>query len=178
MIIEQASMTLLPTGSTVLTIVVQGDRSAISEQVALAMRDPQKEPYELVLKRIRKGRSLDANAYAWVLIDKIAAKLGLKRTEVYKEAIKDVPGVSTLVCTKNEAVDSLVRSWERNGIGWQAECMPSKLEGCTNVILYYGSSAYDSKQMSALIDQLVEECKELKLETMPPDVIARMEGLI
>lgn len=177
MLIEQASVIALPNGATALTIVVDGDRAAIAEAVTASMKDPKNEPYELVFKRVRRGRSLDANAYAWVLIDKLASKLGLKRSEVYREAIKDVPGVSTIVCVKNTALGTLVASWKKNGLGWQAETMPSKLEGCTNVVLYYGSSAYDSKQMSALIDNLVAECKALGIETLPPATLERMRGL-
>jgi hypothetical protein len=45
------------------------------------------------------------------------------------------------------------------------ETMPSKLEGCTNVILYYGSSTYDTAQMSRLINIIVEECRQLGIET-------------
>jgi hypothetical protein len=43
--------------------------------------------------------------------------------------------------------------------------MPSKIEGCTNVVLYYGSSTYDKAQMSRLINNIVEECRQLGIET-------------
>ena len=63
-----------------------------------------------------------------------------------------------------------------NGIGYQTEIMPSKLPNCTNVVAYYGSSTYDSKQMSALIDQLVYEAKALGIETRTPEQLAQMIG--
>jgi len=37
-----------------------------------------------------------------------------------------------------------------------------------------GSSAYDTQEMSVLIEGLVSECKELGIETLPPDEIKRM----
>ena len=40
------------------------------------------------IKQFRKGRSLSANAYAWVLIDKIAAATDTKKSEVYRHAIR------------------------------------------------------------------------------------------
>ena len=49
----------------------------------------------------------------------------------------------------------------------------SKLPGCTNVILYYGSSSYDTEQMSSLIDLLVDDCKAQGIETATPDELAR-----
>jgi hypothetical protein len=45
--------------------------------------------------------------------------------------------------------------------------MLSKLDGCTNVILYYGSSTYDVEQMSRLIENIVQDCKALGIETKP-----------
>ena len=55
--------------------------------------------------------------------------------------------------------------------------MPSKIEGCTNVILYYGSSTYNTEQMSRLINLVVEDCKAQGVETMTPDEINRMLSL-
>ena len=130
---------------------------------------------EVTVKKYRKGRSLDANAYAWVLIDKIARRLKLSKAEVYRNAIRTIGGVSETYCALDKSVDRLCQVWSQNGLGWQTETFPSKIEGCTNVILYYGSSSYDTEQMSALIDSLVQECKALGIETMPPE---ELESLI
>ena len=37
-----------------------------------------------------------------------------------------------------------------------------------------GSSEYDTKEMSHLIDGLVSECKEMGIETLPPEELERM----
>lgn len=175
MVIKDIAMQPNPDGSTVLTITVDGDRSVISEIVSKAGENPALEPYTLDIKRARKGRSLDANAYAWVLIDKLAAKLGVTTTEVYREAIKEIPGVSDIFAVKHEAVNMLMKGWTHKGLGWQAEAFPSAIPGFTNVRLYYGSSVYDSWQMSALIDQLVAECKAQGIETMTPELVERLK---
>lgn len=131
---------------------------------------------DVKLVKHRNKRSLDANAYAWVLIDKLAAAMGITKEEVYREAIRKIGGVSETVCVQDKAVDKLRDVWSKNGIGWQSDTMPSKIPGCTNVILYYGSSAYDTKQMSGLIDQLISDCQALGIETLPPDKLAAMMG--
>lgn len=59
-------------------------------------------------------------------------------------------------------------------MGWPTEIMPSKLPGCTTVIAWYGSSTYDTRQMSALIDHLVQDCRALDIETLPPDKLAAL----
>lgn len=134
--------------------------------------DLQSVDCEITIKRYRQKRSLDANAYAWVLIDKLADKLTTAREDVYRAAIKEIGGVSEIVCVVDKAVDRLKAVWEHNGIGWQVDTMPSKLPGCVNVVLYYGSSVYDTKQMSSLINHLVDECNELGIETWTEEKLA------
>ena len=136
-----------------------------------------KETLAIELDIARKKRSLDANAYAWVLIDKIAKAVSIGKTDVYKAAIKDIGGVSETICVKKEAAERLCGAWDSNGIGWQSETMPSKINGCVNVVLYYGSSVYDTKQMTSLIDYLVCEAEELGIDTKTPEETAKMLNL-
>ena len=123
------------------------------------------------IKQIRKKRSLDANAYCFVLLDRLSAELQTPKEELYRRYIKEVGDVSDIVCVPDKAVKRLTEQWERNGLGWQTETFPSKLDGCTNVILYYGSSVYDTKQMSRLIDLIVQDCQSIGIETRNPEEI-------
>lgn len=127
------------------------------------------------IKRYRRRRSLDANAYAWLLIDKLAETLGRSKVDVYREAIRGIGGVSDVVMVSDRAVAQLVQGWSHNGAGWFAETMPSRQPGVTTVVLYYGSSVYDSKQMSALIDHLAQDCRAVGIDPTPPCVIAGWE---
>ena len=129
------------------------------------------------IERKRKKRSLDANAYFFVLADKLAQTLNIPKTEIYRNYIKEVGGVSEMVCVKTEAAEKLCDGWRHNGLGWQTDIVPSKLKGCTNVILYYGSSTYNTEQMSRLISLVVEDCKALGIETRTPEEIANMLSL-
>ncbi len=128
------------------------------------------------IKQFRRGRSLSANAYAWVLIDKIAERTGEKKTDVYRHAIKEIGGVSDTICVIDKAVDRLRESWEKNGLGWQTDTIQSKVDGCTNVILYYGSSVYDSKQMAQLIDSLIQDAEALGIPTISDAEAKKMLG--
>ncbi len=130
----------------------------------------------LTIRRYRKKRSLDANAYFWVIVDKIAEKIGVPEKEIYREAIREIGGVSDLYCMKSEAVEKFRRSWEKNGKGWQTEILPSQLEGCTNVLVYFGSSTYDTEQMSRLIDNIVQDAHALGIETKTPTELARLKS--
>ena len=135
------------------------------------------EKLSIEVKPYRQRRSLDANAYAWVLMDRLSAKLGETKEAIYREYIKHIGGNSETICIKTGAVERLCEGWSKNGIGWQTDTFPSKLEGCTNVILYYGSSTYDSAQMSRLLDLIIQDCKEQGIQTDTPDEIARLKSL-
>jgi len=121
---------------------------------------------EYEIKRKLQKRSLDANAMAWKLIGDIAAEVGLTPNEVYRDEIRKIGGAQEIVCVQTKALETLVRIWESRGLGWQAEPFPSKTPGCTNVRLHYGSSAYDTKQMSVLIDRLIQDAQALGIETI------------
>ena len=143
----------------------------VNTKDATAFCDEMKEGkvYEADLKEHRKKRSLDANAYCWVLLGKIAAKVGLGKEDVYREMIRNVGDNYTIVPIRNDAVDKWIENWQTRGTGWVCDTIgESKIEGYTNVITYYGSSTYDSKQMSTLINLVVQECKTLGIETATP----------
>ncbi len=135
------------------------------------------KPGEYELKKTRKKRSLDANAYFFVLADKLSEVLNIPKEDIYRNYVKDIGGVSEIVCVKDAAVAKLCEGWRHNGLGWQTDTLPSKLKGCTNVILYYGSSTYDTAQMSRLIDRVVEDCKIQGIETKTPEEIANLLSL-
>ena len=131
--------------------------------------------YQAELKRFRPRRSLDANAYCWALLDKLSGKLGIPKTEIYRRLIPDVGGNCTAVTVTEQAAPELRRGWERNGIGWVTEELPCPYEGFVSLLLYAGSSDYDSAQMSRLIDLVVQECKAQGVETMTPEQLARLK---
>ena len=152
---------------------------ANEKSAAEAAYDDLKDAERLMVKlgKYRAKRSLDANAYFFCLLDKLAEKLNMSKIMLYKNYIKELGGVSETVCVQNKAVDKLVSGWEHNGLGWQTETYESKIPNCTNVILYYGSSTYDTAQMSRLISLLVDDCKEQGIETKTPDELARLISL-
>ena len=134
------------------------------------------ERLSVEVKPFRQRRSLDANAYCWVLMDKLAEKLHKSKVEIYREYIRDIGGNSDTLCVQNRALERVCQGWSRNGIGWLTDTFPSKIEGCTNVICYYGSSEYDTEQMSRLIDLIVQDCNEQGIQTETPDKIAEMKA--
>lgn len=129
---------------------------------------------DVTVKKHREKRSLDANAYFWVLVDRLAEKTQISKTDIYRRYIREIGGNHEMVCVIDSAVEKLRNGWEHNGLGWQTDTMPSRVLGCTNVILYYGSSTYNTRQMSHLIDMAVQDCQEQNIETLSPEKLAGM----
>ena len=146
-------------GEWELTLSTKEDLSEMYEDLKDA-------PVNVEIKKAANKRSRQAKALAWVLIDKLSEKTHISKVEIYRHAIKEIGGVSEMVCVQDKAVDRLRSGWEKNGIGWQTDVLPSKLPGCTNVILYYGSSTYDTAQMSRLLDLIIQECEQQSIPTL------------
>lgn len=126
------------------------------------------------IKKWHDRRSLTANAYAWVLIDKLAEALNLPKTEIYRNTIRNIGGVSSTVFVKTEAAARLAEEWGRNGLGWTVDRLETFSPDWVQLILYAGSSTYDGAQMARLIDSLIGECRQLGIETLPPWQLAAM----
>ena len=153
-------------------LMVKPEREDLGKALAV-VRKHKDMLYDLEVKEHRKKRSMDANAYCWVLINKIADALRITPKEIYRQAIQNVGGNYEVIPIKAEAADHFKQVWEAQGLGWPCVDMgKSKLDGYRNLRAYYGSSTYDTKQMSQLIDNLVQDCKALDIETLTPDKLS------
>ena len=125
----------------------------------------------------RQDRSLNANNYCWKLLDEIAQRMHSTKEEVYQEIISKV-GVFEILPIRNEALDNFVEKWKSRGLGWVCNIMrDSKIPNYTNVIAYYGSSVYNTKEMSRLIDEVVQEAQGLGIQTKTPQELAELKNL-
>lgn len=134
----------------------------IEQIIQYLFKQDKTKKYEV--KEYKEKRSLDANAYAWVLLGKLQDKLHIPKEEIYRDAIQTI-GSYEVIPIKNEAVNKFRQAWSKNGLGWITETTKSKLDGYTNVLAYYGSSIYDTKEMSRFIELIIQECEQLDIET-------------
>ena len=114
------------------------------------------------IKKASNRRSNNQNAYAWELIDQIAAASHTKISEVYRNAIREIGGVSTMVGMKDEAIPVFRDSWEKGHLGRQVEIIPGSTKpGWSNVKIYFGSSEFDKEQFGRLLDILIQDAEAL-----------------
>lgn len=130
------------------------------------------KPFVADVKQYREKRSLDANAYAWALIGKIANVLRANKDDVYLEMLKSY-GQTGVVKIPDNMRDNVLRSikyWEPH------EKLPPE-EKAQYYRVWVGSSQYDTEEMSIFIDGIISECKELGIETATPEEQAKMMSL-
>lgn len=132
------------------------------------------KPYIISIDRQKRKRSLNANAYMWQMCQKIAEKVGATKETVYRKNIREVGSFETVELISAGAA-RFIRSWESNGLGWVAEPI-SERGGYMTVIAYYGSSSYNTAEMSRLVEAVVEEAKALGVETMTPLELDRLKA--
>lgn len=153
----------------ILTIVLDGDFSGQYDE----LKDVD---IEIDIKKYRKKRSLDANAYLWVLIGKLSEKIGIDPIEIYRQYVRDL-GISRLIEISESAVETMRISWGLHGKGWFCDVLDDGAhEGTKLMRLFYGSSSYNTKQMGMLIDLVCEDCKQNNIEVMTPDELAVMKA--
>lgn len=133
-----------------------------------------KEDKKYDLTEHKEKRSKNANSYLWELLGKLQDKLIIPKEDLYKNYIREIGAFDTLAI-KNEAVETFIKEWNARGLGYQVETITSN-EMVTELAIYYGSSAYNTKQMSNLIELVVEDCEEQGIETKSADEIRSMIG--
>ena len=126
------------------------------------------------IKKYRRKRSLDANAYCWALCSRIAEKVGSSKDEIYEQMLQDYgcfyeDDEGYIAVTVKSGVDM-----SKIGGHWKFYNDNGKFSSYLKI---KGSSEYDSAEMSRFIDGIISEAKELGISTETPDEIERMKAL-
>ena len=129
------------------------------------------ENKEYEVKEHKHKRSLNANAYYWVLINKIADALNQSKEFVHMCMLKQY-GQRYVVCVPYYTpIESLVKYYEQDGVRKQGDKL------FKTYIVYLPSSEMNTYEMSKLIDGTVEEAQSMGIETMTPDEIAHLKAM-
>lgn len=135
-----------------------------------------KKVFVCEVREKRNKRSLDANSYAWVLMDKIAKHPAVRssKDEIYLRMLEKY-GVVIYCSVSEPAIDSLRKTFRivhpRGSVSEETDGIICVLRKCE---CYIGSSHYDMKEMSDFIEGIVSEARGLGIETETPDEVARL----
>lgn len=120
-------------------------------------------------KRYHQKRSLDANAYCWVLCSKIADATGQTKDEVYLRMIHDYAPSILIPVKAEKEVKGFFKYYEL----FKTSTI-SKIPADYYRVMK-GSSDMDASEMAKFIDHIIDECHDLDIETMTPSEIQRLK---
>lgn len=137
----------------------------IEQVIQYLFKQDKTKKYEV--KEVKKKRSINANNYFWKLLQELCELQDLDAIEEYKKRVKEL-AIFRRFRIETKDVKTFEIMWQDKGIAWFCEIADT--EYISNVEFkiinaYYGSSSFNSKQMSRLIDGVVQDCKAVGIET-------------
>ncbi len=125
------------------------------------------------IKKYRKKRSLNANNYFWKTLQDLCELAEIDTIEEYKRRVKQL-GIFRRFKIEKENINTFEKMWSSQGVAWFCEISDTEYIGDIEfkiINAYYGSSSFNSKQMSRLINDLVEDCHYYGIETKTAEEI-------
>ena len=120
---------------------------------------------DVEIKEHRNRRTPDANAMMWACLQEIADAVQSDKWQVYLQMLKRY-GRFTYICVKPEAVAEVKKQWRESEIVGDVTINGKP---AVQMLCYYGSSTYDTKEFSVLLDGIISEMKEMGLQVPRSD---------
>lgn len=166
-------------GSLVLSVRVPYGESYAAKQTVAAIRTglaSGKGRLKTAFSWWREKRSLNANAYFHVLVDKIAKAMKLGGDEVKKQMVLDYGTIATeggeriiVALPKSANVDEYYPYAK-----WIGDFTAKNGQRYSQYLFYKQTHTLDKDEMKQLIDGVIYEAKELGIETRTPDELASL----
>lgn len=145
---------------------------SVNEESAIEQIDNIMKCDKLSIKatKYRQKRSLDANGLLWLCLGRIASNLRTDKWDVYLEMLKRY-GQYTYIVVKEKVVEQVKQQWRECEVVGEIEVNGQK---AIQMLCYFGSSTYNSKKFSVLLDGVISEMQEMGLETPTSSELKRV----
>ncbi len=154
-------------------IVAHDRRQILSLELSGDFRDEydrlKEKDLSVEVKEYREKRSLDANAALWLIVGKIADILRTGKDSVYLEMLKRY-GQGGVVKVPSKDIDNFKRTWKY--CEEHEKLCPE--EKASYFRFWVGSSNYDRREFSVLLDGAISEAKELGIDFISREERDRM----
>lgn len=160
-------------GNLLITFKVDSEDTLIEK-----LQKAKDEQLVIDVKKFRKGRSLDANAYFWQLCDKMAKVLGSDKDTIYLMMLQGagkfvdvgiVPDAYELLERTYRLCEKLYEYQQEQETAYGSVYVEMVMVRC-----YIGSHTYNTQEFAHLINYTVQQAKDLGIETLTPDELIRM----
>ncbi len=146
---------------------------SINERSALQEIDSIKDCEKLSIKAVkyREKRSLDANALLWVCLGRIAEAMTppADKWDIYLQMLKRY-GKYTYICVKEHVVEAVKAQWRECEVIGEVDINGQK---AVQMLCYFGSSTYNTKEFSVLLDGVISEMKEMGIQAPASEEMRR-----
>lgn len=117
----------------------------------------------------RNHRSNDANRLLWECLGRVAAETGRDKWTEYLSLLKDY-GKYTYVVVKPGVVEAMKKQWRETEVIGEIDINGTK---GVQMLCYFGSSTYNTKEFSVLLDGLMDNMRDLGLDIPPTGDLKR-----
>lgn len=138
----------------ILSEFIQGENKILTIQIGTNE--------EIQVKR--KKRSKNANSYYWSLLQQLCEEMNIDVIQEYRKRVKEL-GIFKQWEIDTSNVPTFEKLWRDRGIAWFTEKV-EEIGEKTIINAYYGSSSYNSKQFSKLLDNLIQDCRSVGIQTL------------
>lgn len=128
---------------------------------------------KITAKKYIKRRSLNANNYFWKLLQELCELTEIDTIEEYKRRVKEL-GIFRRFRIEAENVNTFEHMWSAQGIAWFCEIADTEYINDTEfkiIHAFYGSSSFNTKCMSRLINGVVQDCNIYNIPVKSPEEI-------
>lgn len=148
------------TGDTLVSFATTVKPKVIEEE----MLKSQDKPLQIEAKPLRNKRSLDANAMLWACLADLAKARNENNWELYLEMLRKY-GEYTYICVKPSVVEAVKAQWRETQEVGEIDINGTK---AIQLLCFFGSSTYDTKQFSRLLDGVLDEMAKDNLQLPAP----------
>ena len=129
---------------------------------------------DVEIKKHREKRSLTANGYLWVLCRELASKMNSSMFDIYKLKLREYSTWWDEIIISDKIFNYLKKQENEEHAEFRVVDELERKGNKVRARVYLGSSKFDTKEMSRVIDGIIQDCKEQGIDTMPPDELERL----
>lgn len=145
------------------------DTLKIADLLPIIFNLDREKIYDVEIKEHKEKRSLNANALLWECLGKIAKAINQDKWKIYLEMLKRY-GKYTYICVKPSVVEAIKKQWRETEELGEVTINGQK---AIQLLCYFGSSTYNTKEFSILLDGVISEMEEMGLKTPMQEELER-----
>ena len=123
------------------------------------------------IKEYKEKRSLSQNSYAWALINELANKMRMSKEEMYIQMLEDYSQCLLIPVEKGKKPNGYFKYYK-----YIASTVINGKEADYYKV-FKGSSEFNTEEMTIFLDGVIQECKQLEIETLPPEELERLKQI-